>query len=342
MDGIARYDIEHVSRYRYAGPVRHCTMLLCLEPHQDGRQRLLHFSMEAAPTGSLSRERDGFGNTRHVLDVRRAHRVLTITTRSTVESAPPTALPDRLGADAWDELRALRGSAFAGWADWDFMHPSALIRPPPALLAAFVERHRIEPGNDPLESLLDLSDALHRRLSYVPGATSAASPVDTVLRTDRGVCQDYAHAMIAVARSWGVPARYVSGYLHTSGVADRHVPDDATHAWVECRLPKLGWVGFDPTNRSLAGDGHIRIAAGRDYRDVSPTRGISVGGGDSILEVAVRVRAESAGTRSARGPEKPGGSDRSGPARDAGPGSGSTLRCGADPVRAYSELSHRR
>ena len=291
MTGAVRHRITHVSRYRYTARVRQCAMLLCLEPRDDRRQRLLHFEIETRPAGALNREKDSFGNTRHVLHVRRAHRILEITARSTVESTPPGVLPERLDAGAWDEVRALQGS----FADWDFMRPSALTRPSPAL-DAFVDRHRIEPGSDPLESLLRLSDTLHHRLQYVPGATSAESPVDHVLHTDRGVCQDYAHVMIAIARSWGIPARYVSGYLHVTGQPGERPPDNATHAWVECRLPGLGWTGFDPTNRSLAGAGHLRIAAGRDYRDVSPTRGIIQGGGEARLEVDVKVRAHTAGS----------------------------------------------
>ncbi len=96
--------------------------------------------------------------------------------------------------------------------------------------------------------------------------------------------------MIAIARSWGIPARYVSGYLSVTGQAGEQAPGNATHAWVECLLPELGWVGFDPTNQSLADDRHVRIAVGCDYQDVSPTRGVFQGGGETRLEVDVRVR----------------------------------------------------
>ena len=123
MTGAVRYQITHVSRYRYTDRVRQCVMLLCLEPREDRRQRLLHFEIETS-LRAPSTERDSFGNARHVLDIRRGHRVLEITARSTVESRPPGALPQRLGAGAWDEMRALGGS----FADWDFMHPSTLIR----------------------------------------------------------------------------------------------------------------------------------------------------------------------------------------------------------------------
>ena len=100
----------------------------------------------------------------------------------------------------------------------------------------------------------------------------------------------YAHVMIAVARSWGVPARYVSGYLYVSGSPDGQAWSNATHAWIECLLPELGWVGFDPNNRSFADERHVRIATGRDYNDISPTRGVRQGGGETRLEVDVRMR----------------------------------------------------
>ena len=313
MAGAVHYEIEHVSRYHYDNHVRRCTMLLCLEPRTSRGQRLLRFGIETHPAGGLSRERDSFGNTRHVLDVHQAHRTLEITARSTVESTAPAALPNRLGATAWQEIHAL-GNSFA---DWDFVHPSPLIPSTPAL-CAFVDRHRIEPGSDPLRSLMRLSDTLGRRLRYVPGATSAESSVEHVLRTDRGVCQDFAHVMIAIARSWGIQARYVSGYLSVTGQFAGHTPDNATHAWVECRLPGLGWIGFDPTNRSLAGEGHVRIAAGRDYRDVSPTRGIVQGGGEARLEVGVRVRAGAGAGGSGPGPERLGAAPRTDPGGSLG------------------------
>ena len=295
MTGVVRYEIEHVSRYHYTASVRQCVMLLCLKPREDQGQQLLHFEIETQPAACLNREEDCFGNTRHVLDIHRSHQVLEITARSTVEAAPPLPLPARLGAGAWEEICALGGS----FADWDFTHPSTLIRPSSAL-AAFIDRHRIEPGSDPLDSLLRLSDTLHRCLRYIPGSTSAESPVDHVLETDRGVCQDYAHVMIAIARCWGIPARYVSGYLHLAGQPGERSPDNATHAWVECRLPELGWIGFDPTNQGLAGEGHVRIAVGRDYHDVSPTRGVIQGGGDTRLEIDVQIRAGAGGAATDR------------------------------------------
>ena len=287
MTGAVRYEIEHLSRFSYDTSARQCVMLLCLEPLQDRGQRLLDFEIGTRPLAFLNRETDCFGNARHLLDLHREHRTLEITARSTVEAALAPALPERLGAGAWEEIRS-PGNSFA---DWSFTRPSALVRSSPSL-EAFVDRHGIEPGSDPLESLSQLSGTLHRCLHYIPGSTTAESPVEHILETGSGVCQDYSHLMIAIARSWGIPARYVSGYLHLPGRSDGQPSVNATHAWVECRLPGLGWTGFDPTNQSPAGEGGVvRIATGRDYHDVSPTRGILHGGGGTRLDVEVRVRA---------------------------------------------------
>ena len=282
-----RYEIEHVSNYTYTAPVTRCAMLLCIEPRDDCDQRLLEFRIDTEPLVSLTRDTDNFGNTRHVLAINQSHETLKIAARSMVLAQVDHGIPDRVGNGAWDEIHANRESL----ANWDYTHSSALI-PASATIGQFVQRHRIAPSDDPLESLLRLSEVLYKRLRYVPGITSAESTVDQILQTDRGVCQDYAHAMIAVSRSWGIPSRYVSGYLYDSGQSVHQVADNASHAWVECRLPDLGWIGFDPTNASLATQDHVRIATGRDYRDVSPTRGVIHGGGESRLLVEVRIRTD--------------------------------------------------
>lgn len=286
MAEAVHYDIEHVSRYHYSRSPKQCVMMLCLKPQNDRGQRVLHFGIETDPAALLTSEQDCFGNTRHVFNLNGEHRVLEIIARSTVSPTRFSPLPHRLGPGAWDEIRSWKDA----FALWDFVHPSALTRPS-SLLTEFVDRHGIRPGTDPLEGLLRLSDTLHGCFRYVPGSTSAMSSIEQILISGRGVCQDYAHIMIAIARSWSIPARYVSGYLHLSGLEGEQAPENATHAWVECLLPELGWVGFDPTNRCLADERHVRIAVGRDYRDVSPTRGVLRGGESTAIEVAVSVRA---------------------------------------------------
>ena len=282
MAASSRYEITHVSRYAYTTPVRGCVMSLCLQPNDEPPQRLLDFAIATDPLSSKNSETDCFGNTKHVMNVHREHEALEIVARSVVETAAAAPPSGVLGADAWDEIRSWRDS----FQHWDFTRPSSLTRPT-ARLGDFVERTGIEADGHPLEALTRLSDALHRSFEYVPGITSAASPIDDVLETGRGVCQDYAHVMLAIARSWGLPSRYVSGYVAVEAAGP--AISSASHAWVECLLPGLGWTGFDPTNGRPPGQGHIRVAIGRDYRDVAPTRGVLMGGGNSHLEVQVRI-----------------------------------------------------
>jgi transglutaminase-like putative cysteine protease len=143
--------------------------------------------------------------------------------------------------------------------------------------------------DDPLRVLCELNTSLFHWFDYVPKSTNVDSPIDQAIESHKGVCQDFAHVMIALVRGLGIPCRYVSGYLfHRDSDQDRS-SEGATHAWVEALLPGLGWVGFDPTNNRLAGDRHIRTAIGRDYADVPPTRGVFKGTVDSELSVGVRV-----------------------------------------------------
>ncbi len=276
-----RYEIEHVSRYLYEWAVRHCVMAVCLQPQNDERQQLLRFELATDPRGPNNAEPDAFGNTKHVLNIHREHERLVITAHSIVVTLPVGEAPDALDVGAWDEIR---GGA-ESFADWDFTHPTALTQPTEAL-AAFAGAHGLDaPDGDPLTALRALMSAIHGNFKYVPGSTTVGSPIDQMLESGEGVCQDYAHVMLAVARTWGVPSRYVSGYVDIG-----ETRSGATHAWVECKLPGLGWVGFDPTNRCLADHRHIRIAAGRDYQDAAPTRGVLQGGGKTELDVEVRVR----------------------------------------------------
>ena len=282
-----QYGIDHVSWYRYSLPARRCSMSLCLEPWEGLSQRLIGFDIETDPRAALHWEVDSFGNRKCNLNIYREHTSLKITARSKVRKEPIAPLPDGIGREAWEEIRRWKES----FPHWDFLLASALSKPSPAL-DAFVERRGIEPEADPLDSLHWLSDTLYQSFEYVPGSTSTASPIQHILETGRGVCQDYAHVMIAIARSWGIPARYVMGYFYDAALAGGESEEHSTHAWVECLLPGLGWVGFDPTNQSFADERHIRVAVGRDFQDVSPTRGVLYGGGETRLDIDVRMRAD--------------------------------------------------
>ena len=262
-------------------------MSLCLQPMESSRQRLRSFSVSTTPPAGFTTEIDPFGNVRQVLTVNRPHQLLEVVSLASVEVDRPPDLPESLAPGAWEEVRSMSNDP--RW--WDFTGASHLARWSPAL-DEFVTELGVAPGDDPLVDVLALSSALSDAFEYTPGATSVDSPIEDILTSRRGVCQDYTHVLVTVARAWGVPTRYVSGYLYVTGSE----PGDAgsafgaaTHAWAETRLPGLGWVGVDPTNRTVADQNYVRTAIGRDYRDVPPTRGVIAGGGDSHLEVDVRM-----------------------------------------------------
>lgn len=287
--GSARYRIRHVTQFLYGAPVRRCTMSLCLRPLESPHQRVHDFSVKTTPPARLTTETDPFGNVRHVLTLHRDHDALEVVSNSEVEVDHPTVpvLHEGSGTGDWDEVRSMGRDP--RW--WDFTGTSPLARPT-AALREFVTELGVEPDIDPLSDVLALSAALNDAFEYTPGATTVESSIDDILVSGKGVCQDYTHVLVAIARSWGVPTRYVSGYLYVAG--DGHAGAEsafgaATHAWAETRLPKLGWIGIDPTNRAVTDERYVRIAVGRDYRDVPPTRGVIEGGGDSRLEVDVRM-----------------------------------------------------
>ena len=163
-------------------------------------------------------------------------------------------------------------------------HPREL-----GVLAALAAELKVERRADPLSLLREINAAIYETFDYAPQSTSVDSPIDDALEARKGVCQDFAHIMIALVRELKIPCRYVSGYLfHGREDHDRSAAD-ATHAWVEAFLPELGWIGFDPTNNLLTGERHIRTAVGKDYADVPPTRGVFKGLAQSELSVGVQV-----------------------------------------------------
>jgi transglutaminase-like putative cysteine protease len=281
-------EIRHLTQYQYAAPVRESVMELWLQPQKSARQRLISFDLELDPTAKLFSYVDAFGNAVYHFDQPQPHDRLTIVSKAAVETDPTPELPQALDMGEWDRLRSefVRGEWF------DFLHPHGFAEGSP-MLDEFIQTHGLDGAHlrDPLTAVRRLSATLYDALGYDKCVTDADSPIDHALEAGRGVCQDFAHIMIAVCRAWGVPARYVSGYLYTDRAhsTDRSDPD-ATHAWVEVYLPSLRWVGFDPTNNVVAGERHVVAAVGRDYGDVPPSRGVYKGDADSALAVAVSVR----------------------------------------------------
>ena len=279
------YSIRHLTKFLYSNPVSESMMETRMHPRSDQNQRCLTFHLSVSPRCRVFSYRDHLANQVHHFDIPGRHGQLVIVAESLVEVEPLVQVPSFLAPDAWAELDTMIEQG-----DYrEMLLPSefCLTTPP---LDALAEELDVRRRDDPLMVLHQLNEQLFHHFEYVPKSTKVDSPIDLALLTHAGVCQDFAHVMIALVRSkLRIPCRYVSGYLfHGQSDKDRSVTS-ATHAWVEALVPQLGWVGFDPTNWLVAGDRHIRTAIGRDYADVPPTHGIFRGRANSELTVAVRV-----------------------------------------------------
>lgn len=280
------YFIRHLTKFRYVTPVSESVMEARMHPRGEGAQHCLTFHLSVSPRCRVFSYRDHLGNNIHHFDIPGQHSQLVIVAESLLEMHPASSLPQTLPRDAWGELDA----AVQGGDYWDMLLPSEFAKPTPALVE-LAGQLSLSRRDDPLGLLRELNQRLYEWFEYVPRSTKVDSPIDEALQNRSGVCQDFAHIMIALVRSLQIPCRYVSGYLHRrTEDRDRSI-EDATHAWVEAFLPPLGWVGFDPTNCLVTSDRHIRTAIGRDYADVPPTKGIFRGHTASELSVAVRVSA---------------------------------------------------
>jgi transglutaminase-like putative cysteine protease len=274
-----RIRLVHVTRFDYSADVVEGVMEVRLGPMSDATQRWDRFSLTVTPTGSVRPYTDGFGNRTHLVTVGKVHNSLEVVTRSELSTTleNPFALPTK-------PPRPLSPAELV-----DFLSPSPMVPSLPefAELAAPV---RWTDPNATFDGVRALSRLVHQTFAYQRNVTTVATTVDEVMRMRTGVCQDFAHVLIGLCRAVGVPARYVSGYT----VAD--VPDEegakreqASHAWVEAYTPTHGWRGLDATNDVVVGEGHVKIAVGRDYADVSPTRGSFRGNAAQRLGVTVEA-----------------------------------------------------
>ena len=278
------YSVRHLTRFRYSAPVSESVMEVRMQPRRDEHQHCLSFELTTEPTTRITASRDYLGNIVHHFDVLALHGELLVTAQALVTTTPAPPLAP-LGPHSWIALDEL-----ANEGDYVEMLIPSQFAQPTALLRAFTRELEITRRDDPLTVLYDITAKLHGALTYTPNSTSVDSPIDVALQQRSGVCQDYAHIMLALVRELGIPCRYVSGYLYHQRDDTSSVAADATHAWVEALLPGLGWVGFDPTNNTPVADRHIKVAIGRDYADVPPTRGVFKGQADTELGVAVQVR----------------------------------------------------
>ena len=280
------FSIRHLTKFLYSDVVSESMMETRMHPRSDAGQRCLTFHLSVSPRCRVFSYRDHLQNHVHHFDIPGPHEQLVIVAESLVEVQPVVApVPAVLAQDVWADLDEL----VAEGDFWEMLFPSQFAQPTDEL-EQLARKLDVRRRDDPLAVLHQLNRQIYEYFSYVPKSTRVDSPIDLALQNRKGVCQDFAHIMIALVRSkLRVPCRYVSGYLyHGQSDTDRSAAS-ATHAWVEALVPQLGWVGFDPTNSLLAGERHIRTAIGRDYADVPPTHGIFRGRADTELSVAVQV-----------------------------------------------------
>lgn len=278
------YSIRHVTRFAYSTPVTESVTEVRMQPRNEGNQRCVKFELTTQPRARILGYRDYLGNVVHHFAHPGKHSTLKITAEMTMEITPATPLPTSLSGSAWQELDALAQTGDY----WDFLTPSQFARPTEHL-RQLARELGIERRDDPLSLLCEINTKIFEHFDYAPATTTVDSPIDHALEDRRGVCQDFAHIMLALVRELGIPCRYVSGYLFHNREDHDRSDASATHAWVEAFLPELGWVGFDPTNNLLPNERHIRTAVGRDYADVPPTRGVFKGVAQSELSVGVQV-----------------------------------------------------
>lgn len=287
------YQATHITRYRYQSPVSQSLSEARLTPRTFPGQTLHESRIHIQPEPAvLEHRKDYFGNDVTTFAVFRTHEQFSATAVSIVEveAKPWEPIP----AISWEATR----DGVAGHVDensdrppdattldpYEFVFDSPYVASAPEL--ADYARPTFAPGRPLVDAVTELSHRIHAEFRYEPKSTSIDMPLLEVLGNRRGVCQDFAHIMIGALRSLRLPARYVSGYLRSGAT---YQGADASHAWVSVFVPGSGWLDFDPTNDVRPSDGHVTLGWGRDYGDVTPVKGIALGGGEQIVEVEVRV-----------------------------------------------------
>ena len=286
------YRIEHETRYAHSARALTSQHVACLGLRSLPRQRVVSHRLDIDPQPAYAKERlDYFGNTVTEFTILTGYAELHVTSHHVVEVSPVESSIDPTTTPPWedvrDELVYRRGAPYDGATEFAYPSPFAEA----AIELEVFAREVFTPRTPVLVGAIELMHRINREFLFDPGATSITTPVTRVLAERRGVCQDFAHLQIACLRALGLAARYVSGYLLTDPPPGqpRLVGADASHAWLSVRCLRDVWVDLDPTNDVLPDLRHITMAWGRDYGDVSPLRGVVLGGAEHLLHVGVSV-----------------------------------------------------
>ena len=291
---MPRYSVTHRTRYTHSSLVGSAWQSLHLQPRNEPAQHCESFELQVSPHPSdLASRFDYFGNKQHLFTLQEPHRELTITSRSIVRREEPALTMAGL-TPRFEDAAGLAAKAVLeeDFSLEQYLHVSPYVPLLPEAVALSSELGSdLDRDISTLDWLALFGDRFHRAFVFDREATQVSTPLSQVIEERRGVCQDFAHLLISCLRQQGLPAGYVSGYLLTRPPAgqERLVGADASHAWASVYVPQAGWVDYDPTNACFVGSGHIVIARGRDFSDVSPVKGLFSGGGSKVLETGVTV-----------------------------------------------------
>ena len=280
------FHVKHATRYSYETPVSHSLNEVRLTPRALGAQQVRRneIRVEPEPVFMYSRK-DYYGNDVNSFELLEKHEQLQITSESIVHVDPRATAP--LRDISWNEAQAALGEqaneATIEASEFIYSSPHVSVTPQ---IDDYAQQTFV-PKRPLLEAIQDLTHRIHTDFKYRPQSTSISTPLADVMKHRRGVCQDFAHVMIGAVRSKRLAARYVSGYVRPGPKVQGA---QASHAWVSVFFPGSGWLDFDPTNDLTVSDNHIALAWGRDYADVTPVKGISLGGGSQTVQVEVYVR----------------------------------------------------
>ncbi len=280
-----RFHVRHTTRYAYGNPAAEAYGEARLTPPELAYQQISQHSLRIEPETRTSGYTDHYGNRVEFFSLPYRHRKLVVTNEFVVETQPAER-PEGLAVSA-EEARQIFASALTDV--FDYLQPTPTVVPG---REAVQWARRFFRGDKPLgDSLRELNEAVHDTFAYTKGFTDNSTPLATIWKERKGVCQDFAHIALSVLRTAGIPARYVCGYIEAAAPgATGLVGSMATHAWVEAMVPGMVWVALDPTNRQWRTERYVTVSYGRDFRDATPLRGTFKGAASQKMEVRVSMR----------------------------------------------------
>lgn len=279
------YTVRHSTEFIYNQPIRENVLVLNMMPLQDNHQRLDWYDLKLTPKAEIFQFKDQYGNTKQIFNILRDHQNLKICSSFQTTVTAPETPPVNSSDTGWENLKEVEQSGQM----WPWFQSGYFTRVSDPL-KKFLLEEEIKKHSGPLISLKRLNAKLFSVFTYKPGSTNVHSAIDEILTSRQGVCQDYVHVMITIARFWGIASRYVSGYMYQDKADEKTNTTGVSHAWCECYLPTLGWLGFDPTNNRMVGIQHIKTAVGRDYAEVPLHKGFFKGGKTEKLNVRVSIK----------------------------------------------------